>query len=69
MDWQTFVSLLIVLFAAAMVVRWCWRIAHGASSGCAAGCHHCPSNPKRNAHSGNELVELKGPSSRSPGRP
>jgi hypothetical protein len=49
MDWQTIVSLVIVAFAAAWIVRRIARIVQSGSrdgAGHVSNCGHCPKNPE-----------------------
>lgn len=57
MDWQTPVALLVVLVAALIAARWCWRFIRGSSTGCGSGCDKCPSNLSKKSNE--QLIELK----------
>ncbi len=56
-DWQTTVSLLIVLIALGIFVRKLWKSVSGASSGCGTSCASCPAS-KPSSSNGLKLTKL-----------
>lgn len=58
MDWQTFVTLLIVLLAFTWLVHRAWKMLQGKKSGCSHGCGGC--SMKQHVGHSSPLVSLQG---------